>query len=275
MSLYHYTDVNGLLGILNNNSLWATNIHFLNDIKELYAGVDDLTSFCEKEKKRTEGKNIAKEILVPLCRMYDQTIETIHSRLNNNLDSYIISFTDKKDNLRQWMSYCPPNGGYCIEFDKEMIINKEINLLKNHIISNLRSVIYETLNFESYLSIEQVIIDIKENMKEDNGLERYLMNRDMKILLDCCTTKKSDFSDESEERIIIQARTSNENIKYRTKSGIIIPYYEYTFNPDCIKSVLIGPNTNIKLARKGLENFLLNKNIKCSVEESACSLRLY
>lgn len=32
--LYHYTSVEGIFGILNNNKIWATNMFFLNDISE-------------------------------------------------------------------------------------------------------------------------------------------------------------------------------------------------------------------------------------------------
>ena len=33
--LYHYTDVAGLIGICSSQSLWATNLRFMNDAKEL------------------------------------------------------------------------------------------------------------------------------------------------------------------------------------------------------------------------------------------------
>ena len=32
--LYHYTNSQAFLSIINNKSLWATNIHFLNDTSE-------------------------------------------------------------------------------------------------------------------------------------------------------------------------------------------------------------------------------------------------
>lgn len=38
-SLYHYTDAAGLLGILDNNSLYATHVAYLNDSQELAYGM--------------------------------------------------------------------------------------------------------------------------------------------------------------------------------------------------------------------------------------------
>lgn len=36
--LYHYTDQTGLLGIINEQELWATDVRFLNDTEEFEAG---------------------------------------------------------------------------------------------------------------------------------------------------------------------------------------------------------------------------------------------
>lgn len=40
MKIYHYTDLNGLKGIIESNSLWATNFRFLNDAAELDHGTE-------------------------------------------------------------------------------------------------------------------------------------------------------------------------------------------------------------------------------------------
>lgn len=34
--IYHYTSVDGIIGILKNKELWFTNIYFLNDNQELF-----------------------------------------------------------------------------------------------------------------------------------------------------------------------------------------------------------------------------------------------
>jgi hypothetical protein len=38
--LYHYTDQNGLLGIMDSGNLWATKVQYLNDSKEFNLAVD-------------------------------------------------------------------------------------------------------------------------------------------------------------------------------------------------------------------------------------------
>lgn len=38
--LYHYTDQNGLCGIIVSKKVWATNIYYLNDSEEFKAAAD-------------------------------------------------------------------------------------------------------------------------------------------------------------------------------------------------------------------------------------------
>jgi hypothetical protein len=42
LALYHYTNASGLKGILESNSLWATDAEFLNDVQELQFGRTEL-----------------------------------------------------------------------------------------------------------------------------------------------------------------------------------------------------------------------------------------
>jgi hypothetical protein len=60
--LYHYTTQEGLLGILETDSLWATKIHFLNDSSE-YAlacnlAVEEIKSRLEREQREDERKKL-------------------------------------------------------------------------------------------------------------------------------------------------------------------------------------------------------------------------
>ena len=40
--IYHYTDLNGLLGILESKELWATDVRYLNDASEATFGEERL-----------------------------------------------------------------------------------------------------------------------------------------------------------------------------------------------------------------------------------------
>lgn len=48
MILHHYTDANGLLGILEYGSFWATQANFMNDSKELLHGTEIIKEVLEE-----------------------------------------------------------------------------------------------------------------------------------------------------------------------------------------------------------------------------------
>jgi hypothetical protein len=138
--LVHYTDAQGLEGILSNNTLWATHGSCTNDGKELQIGLEVLERFWETafwddekfekclirqsiniyqlkvEEQRLGAKNFWEERLKELCQLSRQAAE--------NVDTYLISFSQtkagetyiqKNGRLSQWRAY----GDYGIVFRQE------------------------------------------------------------------------------------------------------------------------------------------------------------
>jgi hypothetical protein len=54
--LYHYTSPAGLMGIIRNREIWATKLHYLNDVSECGCALR-ITSqmLTEKEARETDG----------------------------------------------------------------------------------------------------------------------------------------------------------------------------------------------------------------------------
>src|SRR3989442_15987404 len=81
--LYHYTDMAGLIGILDSQKLWFTHIQHLNDPTELVYGVRIATKTLEDEAER--GVDAVKAF----CDLAKRTI-TLGSDV---LGFYVISFS--------------------------------------------------------------------------------------------------------------------------------------------------------------------------------------
>ena len=265
VQLYHYTDVNGLMGIIKYEKLWATDINFLNDSEEYYAGIRKLKDFCSSSLSSLDKTNHVDKVISGLYELIPDIIEK--NLTNRNL--YITSFTSKEDNLRQWMSYCPDNSGYCIEFDRHNILMNEQCEKKLNITCRIEDVDYGQGTFDKQLSFESIMKMIKATDTRTAAL-----NVANNLLFHCCAIKNNEFHDESETRLVAQSTISKEhNAKYRTRSGVIVPYIEYPIKKSAIKRIIIGPNINMDLAKKGLEDFLIKNEITCKVETSKCSLR--
>lgn len=267
MKIYHYTDASGLMGIIKNRTLWATDINFLNDSEEYHAGLKKLKDFCNNALNNLDQENPIEISMRGLLELMPNFIET--NLKNRNL--YIISFTSKEDNLRQWMSYCPENSGYCIEFDSESILMSEENQKALKINCKIENVDYNYGRIDEILSLKYII-----NLTETLGTHAAGTKIAYDLLFHCCAIKNNEFHDESETRLVIQSKRSKDHeTQYRTKSGIILPYIEYPINTSAISKIIVGPNINIELAKKGLEDFLLKNKVECNLEMSRCSLRVF
>lgn len=131
MFLYHYTDKNALKGIIKNNEMWATHIRFMNDYEEQRLAFELLE---EQIPDLLKDKGIdCKKLLNQLHS--DVKKETLKKGV------YIISFSEKRDNLGQWRGYGNKIPSFCIGLNKadftkcfvsepNPIISKRFNLPK-------------------------------------------------------------------------------------------------------------------------------------------------
>jgi hypothetical protein len=113
--LYHYTDIEGLNGIISTNSLWLTQREFMNDIAE---------------------PDYAKEVIYQTIKDTKDIISIFNEALitNNSFNKeYILSFSLEKDSIHHWNYYS--NGkGYCIAITKGEIYQKFKNKNLNNMI---------------------------------------------------------------------------------------------------------------------------------------------
>ncbi|WP_406695041.1 hypothetical protein V5E97_28775 [Singulisphaera sp. Ch08] len=106
-TLYHYTGVDGFMGILTTGKVWATHAQYLNDSQELvYAST--LANEIIADDLRTES------VLVRLFLKYLSFYLSDYS----TVDTYITSFCAKSDLLSQWRGY-GRNLGYALGFDPD------------------------------------------------------------------------------------------------------------------------------------------------------------
>lgn len=274
--IYHHTNANGLIGILKNKNLWATDINFLNDYNEYKIGIKALKKVCDDLINREIVENHAH-----LKAVYVEFLKIMRNSITENLNSrnhYIVSFTNSRDNLRQWMSYGASNSSYAIGFNKEKLKNIKLGgdeIASNQYAYSLNDVAYDISNIEKKLSIDQVVKNIKAS-KIENG--RYALDLVNELLFGLCALKEHSFNDENETRMVLQDRkigVFSETIQYRTQAGVITPYIEIPFDYDAIEEIIIGPNMHNELASHGLKCLLNSYGIDCVIKHTECSLRQF
>ena len=134
--LYHYTDGGGLLGILDNCTLWATHAAYLNDAEETVYGLENVV----RELKRL-GREFSippelndNEIWPPVAqnavirwltlKVIIALVQTLAkdrvSFLQGYAGPFVTCLSEQRDQLSQWRGYSG-EGGYAIRFDAEAL----------------------------------------------------------------------------------------------------------------------------------------------------------
>jgi len=117
--LYHYTTQQGLLGILQSETLWLTNLRYLNDSSEFIYPINLAKQYLEDRIKLLETTGF---LSGPSALGSSSNNRNLYEHLNildnfNAIPLYICSFSREGDQLGQWRGYCNNESGFSIGFD--------------------------------------------------------------------------------------------------------------------------------------------------------------
>ena len=277
-SIYHYTSVNGLKSILENKTLWLSEISFMNDESEIKYTFNLVCYYLDSVKKySTEFKNSIKKWLDILVNTYSKEVKYGY---------YVMSFSLNSDSLPIWTYYTknPNSAGFNVEFDKDNIIE----VVKNHSMmfgcihglvlynkTRQKKAIKKVLDkyYEIYLkSPDEEALNAPKNAS--------ILEAVNDLLLLSLFFKSSYFKNEEEYRIVIRTLQFKEkqfiNINFRISNGILTPFLEVSFKdkPEIIKGVTISPTQKSPLVERGLSDFLIAKKYKdVNISKSKIPLR--
>ena len=257
--------------MLSSQSIWATNILFLNDENEFEHFIKVIIdAIGSKYPYLGDGNK-------------DQWKEEWYFAISDSIldlekDQYHVAcFSEFGDSLGQWRGYCPPGIGYCVGFEKnelETIANNPSGVLHkckyqlsvhqdnaNELLDTLLSQLWEKYPLGIYL--DNITKLVKENWGDFSEA----------IISQACTTKDSAFTDENEWRIVISENKSD--LKFRLGHSNIVPYTELKFNTGTfpIKQVIIGPTPNMKLARLAIQKIIEKNEWEIEIKESSVPYR--
>lgn len=120
-SLYHYTTGAGLLGILGDAEIRATNIAYLNDSTEYLHSIDLLIT----AGRHFDGQ-VPDEQQDLLSKLWYR-LSTLDRREPPAV--YVACFSEARDQLSQWRGYGGGESGFCLQFDGPGIARLSAGLL--------------------------------------------------------------------------------------------------------------------------------------------------
>lgn len=231
-NLYHYTDINALINIVNEKGiiLWATNCSYLNDPKELQEGINAV--------KRIDGISIHPGSL----RNY-----------------YLTSFSANCDSLNMWGMYAANGLGCAIGFDYDELSKGYDLMIKcfygeaevdNHLKGTLniaRNGCIAHISPEGNMSIQSVD---EKNAKENR---KAMINNS--IICACLGAKNEAYRSETETRGIVYVN-NGKDVNFRCRNGYIVPYVQIPLPKQALKEIIVGPTTDSELTMRSVLQML-------------------
>jgi hypothetical protein len=268
--LYHYTTAQGLIGILKSNTLWASDLQYLNDFSELrYA-----ENLIERKWEEMSGSDT--DLVEPLVSSpFERTVNELTGSTSIPFSAYAVCLCEEGDQLSQWRAYTQKGTGYALGFDTKrlgwlhaalirVIYKPEVQLRR--ICPLLKKYIAD---YNAYT--ERRSLSDQDSLKEKST--EFVINFFKEALPLFFTFKDPAFSEEREWRLVSLRGPSTkvEGLHFREMQGTIVPYVEMKGprfptlsgegEPDDrlpIVEVIQGPLVDPALGEKSLR-LLLNK----------------
>jgi hypothetical protein len=258
--IYHYTTREGLLGILNEGFLWATDIRYLNDSNEFELAKKVLFEVMDKPNGVPFNKN-EKKVLDGIKHWMEKTSDQLHS--------YVCSFSEKEDLLSQWRGYTKPGDGYAIGF----FTNDLKALLKKPTFS-LEYCRYEKIAQKEL--VERFLRDVIRSPSFKPVMANNCYESSMNLFFEhlppfmsiAPLIKDESFKEECEWRLVAPFSGALPNkLCFRSGKSALKPYI-----PFCLKNtpngelpifeVVIGPSPHGNLDKQAVMRLLKQKNAK-------------
>jgi hypothetical protein len=271
--LYHYTSLNGILGILRSRSIWATHASYLNDASEFFHGLQFV-------KEEAVGIFMEDDYLAPFGWAVRHGLETVSAD-----DLYISSFSEKADLLSQWRGYCPAGAGLCLGFELNHLRNfcqdrgyrlekciyehnqqiQQVVELVNQCLERFPKPHLTRSDYEKLDSKGQVNAVIDYGLRTSDGTEK--PQADSAVNLLCAEIsmlaplfKNQGFQEEAEWRIVAEGPI--EPVQFRTNMSYLAPFVELEVLSEttvsALREVIIGPNPNQRRCESSVKKLLVS-----------------
>lgn len=268
-TLYHYTDINGLVGIWEKGQIWATNSMYLNDTSEvrlglsmvrsrlahreleLFSSIDEGRSHQTAEVGGTSGAGSARERLSAESELAQ--IKQIRAALEASEEdsvTYVACLTEHWDQLSQWRGYS--REGYCLGFDTRMILESLVD--RNRV---MRRVQYYDEADNDVLVSRMVDVAVGHRGVATQDLLDVAADRHRRFIaevavIEAAFLKHRSFREEAEVRIV---EMSSEPDLFTPNQYGMVPRRTIPIPPGAIRSVRVGPSAHAELKRLSLVRY--------------------
>lgn len=252
MTLYHYTDQNGFIGIFLNQELWASKIQYLNDEREYKLALDIASTYLKELIENTKDRALKSRL-----NYYLSIIPNIQ-----DMNICVCSLTEKGDLLSQWRGYSNTLGGYSIGFNV-FALEPFIKLNGFELVKCIYS--REMQKNKVLEIIDATIREFIHEIEPDHKMELYYKSGEVfleRLAKIAPVLKDSGFAEEAEWRII--SVVNFERLEFRSGRSMLTPYFRISLNSRknrdfdrLIDEIIVGHTPHPDLAVSATQAFIL------------------
>lgn len=256
--LWHYTTTPSLLSIVESRRLWATDVMYLNDSRELLEGAGRLAEEA-KDSLADPTPDVS-----PVHRLWLEIQRSLGSDAQVQMPKqgpFVASFCSEGDLLSQWRGYAT-GSGYAIGFSVDALRTSA-----NSAGGSLLKVIYEPA--------DPVGVSLFQASARTVGESGSHLIPDPAAL---AKFKHPAFKEEHEWRLVVPAdRVSQEDselgVHFRSGELGVTPYLKVGFPNSAIVEIKIGPGGEQTLRQAAVQRMLDAQQISADTSISAAPFR--
>jgi hypothetical protein len=252
-TLYHYTSLSGLLGIVDTQLLRASDIRYMNDSVELRHTLDLLSSHI---RGRIRDGTDQPELLT-------QLLDWLSSRVTGGPMLFGASFRANGNLLSQWRGYSVHGKGVSLGFAP-----RDIRQCADRQGFQVARCIYDATVQQSLI---ERIVDAVETMASTPGVdarETLFEVIEGRLLSIAAVLKHPSFEEEQEWRIVspVIQRLEEHPIHFREGASMLVPYFAFSLRMEAdstmrLEHVYLGPTSNIDQSLNSLRLYLQRRGV--------------
>ncbi|MGJ9385226.1 DUF2971 domain-containing protein [Salipaludibacillus sp. CF4.18] len=260
--MYHYTSIEGLMGIIKNKKLWMTKSDFLNDSMEvIYITniIDESLDIFSELLIKEYGKGIKEnDYYKTMLEKFTEAVDSRFVNVQELIEIYVLSLSEKGDSLTLWGNYAKGDG-YNIGFDSKSLLDDF------HDENDDFFIVYGNVIYDREEQIEMLASSLIKTFKNINSQEPELIELESKLLpyyksviISYSIFFKHDSFKAEEEFRVVATIQDKADVEFRSNNGVITPYIDQEFKKLPIREITIGPKNNSDIAEKGV-NFYIER----------------
>lgn len=252
--IFHYTSPSGMLGIIRNQKLWASDFAFMNDPEEIRYTANEL-----RKRLNPLTVNSADEISKFLEFLSKEYADTKTSFKNRENRAFVTSFSNTDTHPTLWKSYAGKNG-FCLGFDRVRLLewlefpgaDLGEEEYEGRVSNYAHTATYYTVGYgpkardKILTELIGLVTSSSFNFDANIGIVSQMLDA-------FASVKHHAYEDECETRLVLRNGNCHTDSKVRPSDSMgLIPYLELMFPPEALKKITLAPKQDFERAENGV-----------------------